>query len=103
MAVVIACIAMLLFPAVSLSDDLHVECVAVESSGKRAYQLMLDTLQMSAALVVFASTVIAAIIALLLRKAVANTADIFLQNPLDGFRFQFVGRAPPRTRLSFAA
>ena len=97
-AVAIACIAALIFPAISLSDDLHVECTAIESPAKRIHQLIVN-LQQTPSVLALSSVLLASTLSALLQIASRATFEEAIAAPLEGFLPPSIGRAPPLLSL----
>ncbi len=92
----LVCIAALIFPAISMTDDLHLECMIVENPTKRILQA---TPGLDHSPGVFAVSLLLLLIASL-RLMSAHRLSLRLQfspvAPLDGFLRPAAGRAPPR-------
>lgn len=91
--VILACIAILLFPAISLSDDLHMEYATAEGPIKNLYQI----LQSAGSAIIpsfIASLLLCAILAALARKSEFGIAENAF-HPIDGFLPKLHDRAPP--------
>ncbi|HWY70662.1 MAG TPA: hypothetical protein VNX88_18490 [Terriglobales bacterium] len=93
-AVALMCISFLIFPAISLSDDLHIESMAVEAPTKRISQLMVNLHQTGVVLAPWDSAVLLTIFAAPSRDTdwITNVTVAVL---LDGFQSPSSGRAPP--------
>lgn len=90
----LVCVAMLLFPAVSVSDDLHQEILLVEDSSKR----IAHALGINHAIHFDTATLFLAIVALMSLIAFASqihTAPRMACRTLDGCLQSTNGRAPP--------
>ena len=93
-AAALVCVAILLFPAVSVSDDLHQEVLLVEDSSKRIaqalgvhYAIHFDTATLFLAIVALRSLIVFA--------SRFHTAPRMSSHTLDGFLQSADGRAPP--------
>ena len=93
-AVALMCISVLIFPAISLSDDLQMESMAVEAPTKRISQPMVNSHQTGVVLALWESALLLSIFATPPRDT-NWTTDLTLTVPLDGFQFPSAGRAPP--------
>lgn len=90
----LVCVAILLFPAVSVSDDLHQEVLLVEDSSKRIAQ----ALGVNHAVHFDTAVLFLAIVALASLFAFASrilTAPRMACRTLDGYLLSADGRAPP--------
>jgi hypothetical protein len=89
--VVFACVAVLLFPAISMTDDLHQSFMMVEDSSKRLSHSLPPAADISLGLLS-----IAALFALLLRTISHSWAPALrVCRPRVGFNRWSDGRAPP--------
>lgn len=94
-AVAVVCIAALIFPAISLSDDLHIECTAIESPGKRIHQLIVNVEQTGVVIALWTSMLLASIFSAQAKRNQFDTGEAATAAPLEGFLPPSLGRAPP--------
>jgi len=97
-AAAMLCIVVLLFPVISMTDDLHAEVFTAEESGKRrvvAIQIehQLSNLQSLA-------TRLAISMFTFRRPTWSPAADPFIPSPLDGTRAAYFTRPPPSLFLA---
>ncbi|HMK28939.1 MAG TPA: hypothetical protein VK473_04580 [Terriglobales bacterium] len=91
----LVCIATLLFPAISLTDDLHVEYLATDAPAKRISQL-LSTHHQKGTVVIFAVLLLLITALSFSASALWGTASSERSSlPLDGFLVSLIARAPP--------
>ncbi len=93
-AVSIVCVAALLFPAISVSDDLHVQSMLAESPAKQIANLLANLDQPAAMLP------IALVLLIVASQALGSQARLVVPPEaictlLDGFLLPVAGRAPP--------
>ncbi len=94
-AVALICIATLIFPTISLSDDLHAECNAVESPAKQIHQLIVNMQQTTVVLASCSSILLTFIFAAPQKSTSRETIEVGVAAPLEGFLPPSIGRAPP--------
>jgi hypothetical protein len=93
-AVALMCISFLIFPAISLSDDLHIESIAVEAPTHRISQLMVNFHHAGVVLALWESALLLTIFAAPSRDT-GWIANVTVSVLLDGFESPPSGRAPP--------
>ncbi|HUN89069.1 MAG TPA: hypothetical protein VMU28_09780 [Terriglobales bacterium] len=95
---VVVCVMVLLFPVISMTDDLHAELFTAEESGKRRVA-GIQVQQLVPFIHAHAAWLLVALVMSPLAKW-ATSAEIMVPRPLTGMRTAWVSRPPPS--LSFA-
>ena len=90
----VLCIAALMFPAISMSDDLHLPCMISESPAKRVLQLS-SADQSASVFTVSLLLLLIASLQLLSARVQALGLEAPTIIPLEGFLRPSAGRAPP--------
>ena len=93
-AIAVVCIAALIFPTISLSDDLHLECAAVESPSKRILQMLANVQHTGVVIALWATMLLVSVFAQS-QKTLGDTTEAAATAPLEGFLSPCTGRAPP--------
>jgi len=89
----VVCIMILLFPVISMTDDLHAELFTAEESGKRRVAAI-HIQQLVAFVHVLAAWLLISI-ALPRRATGVTCCEHFVPSPLDGSQFAWFTRPPP--------
>jgi heme A synthase len=87
----IVCVAAVVFPAISVSDDLHAPYILSESPEKRIVKAVADQ-----PLNAFALLLMLVLIAACFLEKTRRINDKLVPKPIDGFTPALAGRAPPR-------
>jgi len=93
---VVACVAVILFPVISASDDMHPTPTLIEDAGKRA-KLVVASLHSSGAHVfsLLFSVVLSFCLFFSLKRLACTSVFLCISNPLQRPRTPGEGRAPP--------
>ena len=98
LATAVLCIVVLLFPVISMTDDLHAEVFTAEESGKRriaAVQIQQQLTTLCALVSLLAGSLIT-----LTRLASSTTEETIVLQALAGIRHSSFSRPPPRLALA---
>ncbi len=90
----LVCISILLFPAISVSDDLSVQWMPTESPAKLMSQLLCAS--ENGELLTFTAALLLALMLLAMRLGVGVARDQECFSPLGGVLSVICGRAPPQ-------